>query len=320
MKYSSTTRLINTFLFALLAAGFGTLGILFGILYTPFLWRQSTTPVSLGVEGWGLSAMLGVLGLTGFLVSLYGLYVSGRSIAKGNDDSLVKRSFGCYIGLGYVIALFFLANATWLYRLTSSNLGFDDITFVVIVFIVAFLVAAIVSNIPLIRLYGENEELNKIMKVITGPLSAFTCAGTLVFGLSYFVLLGTSDIYGKEKASMELSIGFVIFLVAFVLSFLAFIGYGRADKANVIKKANGLAFEGSLFVLGGGMVGAGAIEYVFQSVRNAEAVSLVSKSVPLANSNYLDFAVTSWIFGGILVIASLVFCASTLRGSKKKAE
>jgi len=320
MKYSSTTRLINTIVFALLAFGFGFLGIYLGILYTPFLWLQSTTPVDAGITGWGLSAMLGIFGLAGFVVSAYGLVTSVRSVLKGKDDDLVRRSFATYVSIGYLIALFFLANGLWLYRLTSSNLGFDDLGFVIVVFLIAFLIAIIVSNIPLVRLYGENEELNKIMRVITGPLAAFTCAGTLVYGLSFILLAAGSDIYGKANASMELGVGALIMLVACALSFLAFFGYGRSAKKGEVKKLNGFLFEAALCVLGGGILAAGSIEYVFQSARNPEAISLVSKSVPLANGNYMDFAVMSWILGSVLVIASVVFFFSTLTGGKKKAQ
>jgi len=320
MKYSSTTRLINTVIFALLAVGFGILGIYFGILYAPFLWRQSTTPVEAGIQGWGLSALLGVFGLAGFIVAGYGLFLSIRSILKGKDDELVRKSFASYVAIGYIIALFFLLNGLWLYRLTSSNLGFDDLGFVIVVFIVGFLIAMVVSNIPLVRLYGENEELNKIMRCISGPLAAVTCGGTLVYGLSFIILAAGPDIYGKANVSMELGVGALFFLVACALSSLAFFGYGKAAKQNTIKKLNGYLFEGSLCVLGAGMIVAGVIEYLFQSARNPEAISLVSKSVPLANANYMDFAVMSWILGSVLVIASVVFFFSTLTGGKKKAQ
>ena len=61
MKYSSTTRLINTIVFALLALGFGTLGIREGILVAPFL-SVGNGPLGNIDIGWGLTAMLGIFG------------------------------------------------------------------------------------------------------------------------------------------------------------------------------------------------------------------------------------------------------------------
>ena len=318
MKYSSTTRLINVVITALLAFGFGFLGIYFGILVTPFRFVSGGGPLGVTFEnvGWGLFAMLGVLGLTGFAVSGYGLVMSILSVVRGNDDALVRKSFSSYVALGYVIALFFLINAVWLYRLTSTNIGYDDIAFVIIVYVIAFLIAIIVSNIPLLRMYGEGEELNKIMRVITGPVLALSCSLTLVYGLSFFLLPG--DAYSRDVFARQLGIPALLFLVAFLLSGAAFVGYGRADKEKKISKLNGFLFEGSLCVLGVSTILAGVFEYLSQSAKNAALVSLVGKSVPAGNANYMEFAVMSWIVGGAFVLLSLFLAYSTFKGEKKK--
>ena len=46
--------------------------------------------------------------------------------------------------------------------------------FVIAVYAILFLISIIVSNIPLIRMYGESEELNSIMRIIVGSLLAVT--------------------------------------------------------------------------------------------------------------------------------------------------
>ncbi|MBQ7244317.1 MAG: hypothetical protein IJS52_09000 [Bacilli bacterium] len=318
MKYSSTTRLINVVVFALLAIGFGFLGIYFGILVTPFRFVSGGGPLGVTFEnvGWGLFAMLGVLGLTGLLVSAYGLVQSVFAVLRGNDDLPVRRAFSSYVALGYVVAIFFFLNAVWLYRLTSTNIGYDDMAFVIIVYVILFLVAIIVSNIPLLRMYGEGEELNKIMKAITGPIVAATFSLMLVYGLSFFLL--PSDAYSRAVMSKQLGVPALIFLVAFLLSGAAFLGYGRADKAQKVSKMNGFLFEGSLLAIGAAIIVAGVFEYLSQSAKNAPLVSLVGKSVPAGNSAYMEFAVMSWIVGGLLVILACFLCLSTLKGDKKK--
>ena len=319
MKYSSTTRLINVIIFALLAVGFGFLGIYFGILVAPFRWTGTPGPLGENIDlGWGLVALLGALGLAGLIVSLYGLVCSVRSVMKGNNDSLVRRSFSSYVGLGYIVALFFFFNATWLYRLTSTNIGYDDIGFVIVVYAIAFLVAIIVSNIPLLRMYGEGEELNKIMRVITGPLTAAGLAMLLVFGISFLTLSGAGDVYQKGAVSLELGVGALFFLAVTLLACLAFLGYGKADKNHTISKLNGLLFEGALALVGAAIITAASMEYVQQSGKNAPSISLVAKTVPTTNAYYMDFAVTGWIFGSLIVILACYLALSTLRGKEAK--
>ena len=318
MKYSSTTRLINTVVFALLAFGFGWLGIYFGLLVTPFRFAGDGGPFVESFENvsWGLFAMLGVLGLTGLIVSLYGLFNSVLSVIRGNDDVPVRKAFSAYVGLGYVVALFFLINAVWLYRLTSSNIGYDDIGFVIVVYVIAFLVAIIVSNIPLLRMYGEQEEFNKIMKAITGPVAALSFSLFLVYGLS-FVLL-PANTYSRGTIATELGVPALIFLFACLLSGAAFLGYGRADKAKIVNKLNGFLFEGSLLAIGAAIIVAGVFEYLNQSAKNPLLVSLVGNSIPNTNPHYLEFSVMAWIVGGLIVILGCFLCLSTLKNEKKK--
>lgn len=317
MKYSSTTRLINVIIFALLAVGFGVLGVYFEFIVAPYLW-VGNGPIDLPDLGWGLVAMLGALGVSGLLISLYGLFTAVRSVLKGNDDALVRRSFSSYVALGYLVAIFFLINGVWLYRLTSTNIGYDDIGFVVVVYIIAFLIAIIVSNIPVLRMYGEGEELNKIMRIITGALTAIACSLVLVYGISWIVLASAGDVYQKAAVSTEFLVGTLCYLAAFVLVGAAFLGYGRADKAGVINKLNGILFELGLMVIGGSIIGAGAMEYVQQSGKNPPAISLVGKTVPTNNAAYMDFSIMAWIFGGVIVLFACYLLISTLNGKENK--
>ncbi len=320
MKYSSTTRLINVIVLAVLAFGFGFLGIYFGILATPYLLTGVDGPlgVSFSNVSWGLFGMLGVFGLAGLFVSAYGLVQAILSVIRGNDDAPVRRSFSSYVAIGYLIAFFFLVNAVWLYRLTSTNIGYDDIAFVIIVYVILFLIAIIVSNIPLLRMYGEGEEFNKIMKVITGPIVATSAALVLVYGISYLVLAGAGDVYARGTFLRILGVPSLIFIVALVLSCLAFLGYQRADKANVVRKGNGLLFEGSLLALGAAVIVAGVFEYLNEAPKAKAQVSLVAKTVPNYNGNYMEFSVMSWIFGGIIVLLALALIVSTLKGKNEK--
>ena len=110
----------------------------------------------------------------------------------------------------------------------------------------------------------------------------------------------------------------IFFLAASLLSCLAFFGYGKADKKGVISKANGVAFEGSILVIGAAIVFAGVWEYLNQTNKNKNFSSLIAKTTPSTNANYLDFCVMSWIFGGLLIILAIFLCYSTLFKSGKE--
>ena len=315
MKYSSTTRLINLILFALLGFGAGALGIYFGLCVTPFLWPKLG---NLPNMGWGLGALLGVTGLSAFIVCVYGLVLSILSVIKERDDSLVRKAFGCYSALGYLAAAFFLLNATWLYRLTSTNIGYSDFAFVIVVYVVLFLVFGIVSNIPLLRMYGESEELNKIMRILAGTLFALNFALLLVFGISYIVLATHRDVYEGAAVASHLGYASLVFIISTLLSGAAFFGYARADKKGVIKKANGFLFEGALAVDGGAMILAGVIEYLNQSPKKPSGTSLVAKTVQNTNIYFMEFSVMAFILGGLLILFSLYLCWNTFKGNEKK--
>lgn len=318
MKYSSTTRLINTIVFAILAVGFGFLGIYFGVLVAPFTWNHMNDLFGNVHDniGWGLCALLGTFGLAGLFISLFGLIQSARSLIKGNDDELVRKSFASYVAIGYSISIFAFFNAIWLYRLTSSNIGYDDIGFVIVVFALIGIISLVVSNIPLIRLYGESEELNKIMRVIVGPLVAGCASLFLIFGISFLVLNGAATAYQRSLGLVEFGVGAGAFLLATLLACLAFVGYGRAAKKGVINKGNGILFEGTLFVIGGAIIAAGVIEYLNQSNKDRSISSLVTKTTPNANVNFMDFCVMGWILGGALIILACFLAYSTLKKQK----
>ncbi len=314
MKYSSTTRLINVIIFAALAVGFGFLGIYFGFLVAPFLSLRNG-PVGNVEIGYGLSALLGATGIAGLLICLYGLFLSIRSVLHEKDDDLVRRSFGCYIALGYSAALFFFFNATWLYRLTSTNLGYDEFGFVITVYAVFFLISVIVSNIPLIRMYGETEELNKIMRILTGALLASTLSVGLIYFVSY-ILAATNSIYQQAVVSRQFLIGGLVFLVAALLSCAAFLGYGKCAKAGTVSKLNGFLFEGSLICVGGGVIAAGVCEYLNQSPKKPLDVSFVTKTIFNTNSSYMEFSVMAFILGGLIVLLGLFLAYSTSKSKQ----
>ncbi len=315
MKYSPTTRLINVIVCALLCAGFGYLAIYFGVLVAPYLW-VGRGPIDLPTMSLGLPLMLGAFGCAGLIISVYGLINGVISVAKERDDRSVVRTFGAYIGIGYLIALFCFFNATWLYRLTSTNIGYDEYPFVITVFAVLFIVALVVSNIPVLKLFGENEELNKIMKILDGTVAASTLSLGLLFGDCYLVFSATGDVANKALVLRNMGLASVILLFAAVLAIAAFIGYHKADNAGVTKKLNGFLFEGSVAAIGGAILFAGIAEYLSQSGKNPSNVSFVGKTTPNTNAAFMEFSVMAFILGSLFILGAIYLAWNTAKGSK----
>ena len=317
MKYSSTVRLINTVIFALLLVGFACLGIYFGLLVAPFIFPgRGSLLGDLPAMSYGLAANLGVLGLAGTIVSLAGFIFAVKSLVKGNDDRAVVSTFAAYIAVGLTLVGFLFLNATWLYRLTSSNLGFNDTAFVIIVYVIALFIIGFASLAPMVRLFGDNDKYHTIMKIISGVTFAGSCATALVFFLAYI----NSNIYvisNGAVVSTEFLLGFLLPLAAAIFAGIAFFRYGRSEKKNVVSKLDGYLFEAALALIGGSIVTAGIVEHINQGSEDL-AVSLISASAGTTNANYLDFAIMSYIVGGILVLAAIYFAYQTTLGTKAK--
>ena len=320
MKYSSTVRTINVVIFALLLGGFTFLAIWFGFMTVPFQWRGgSGSPLGsdFPATSFGLAAMLGIFGLAGALVSLRGFIASVRAMLAGNDDEPVYRAFGSYIGIGFIVAIYLLLNATWVYRLTSTNFHYEEIAFVSIVYTIAFIIVAFASLLPLSKIFGDHDRYNEIMRIISFTLGAATLSVAAVFGGALINLLQYKDTTANsDPLLVEFLVGTLVPFAAFLCYLFALLGYKKADRTGAVSKGNGFLFEGGLFLTGGAIIAAGVIEQVFQA--KELRISLMAAEVVAKNANYLDFAIMSYIVGGLIVLASCYFAYQTSLGSKAK--
>ena len=325
MKYSASTRLINIVIFAILLVGAAFLGVWFSFVVTPNLIPELPLPSWTGAElpniSVGLSAMLGTLGLALTLAALVGLVNSVRAFLKGNNDELVQKSFGAYIAMGYIVAAWLLLSALWLYRLTSTNLGDDDLGFIITVYVVAFILVLIVSNVPLLKLFGEGEHSNQIMQIITSALICAELGAAMTFGPTYFVALAhASTIAHYSAVSAKLLTYFLAPLAAAILGVLAYIGYGKAHRhGEEVRKGNGYLFEASIAIIGLAIVAAGVFEYIFAE-NKIENISFMAKVFRAENVHYIEFLVMSCITGGLLTIGSGVLAYFTTFPPKLKIE
>lgn len=315
MKYSSTVRLINTILFALLGVGFGFLGVYFGILVAPYLWL-GRLPFSMSVPNisLGLAVLLGALGIAGLIVSLFGFVKSILSLVR-KDDEIVRDCFGCYIGIGYIAAVFFLLNAVWLYRVFTSNIGFDDIGFAIVIYVILMILALIASSIPLVKMFGEGEGTNRVMAIITRALVAIDLGIFLPFGIGYIAVKTAEPFSHQPTMAIKFGIYALIPLVAAIVGCLAYFGYRKAQKAGKYIKRNGLIFESALCVNGAAIIVAGILNYIYRD----QPTSIMAPAVQSQWSTYMnEFSVCSYIVGGAIVLLSLILIYFTIFPPKLK--
>ena len=319
MKYSSTIRLINLVLFALLGVGFGYLGVYFGILVSPSLWLQNL-PFSLKVPDMSLALtiMLGALGLAGLIISVIGLVKSIFSLVR-RDDEIVRQCFGCYISIGYLVALFFLLNACWLYRLVTTNLNFDDLGFAIVVYVILMIVAVIASSIPLVKMFGEGEGTNRVMIILTRTLLTAFFGIAVPFLAAYFVIQGNREIVSHaDIMSLKFGLYGLISAIAGLVAGVAMLGYVRAEKAGQYRKINGIFFESSICVGGIGMIVAGILNYVYRDGPYALMAAHVKSE--LTSSIATEFSVVSYIVGGLFIVLALVLMFFTVFPPKLKQD
>lgn len=312
MKYSSTVRIINLVIFLALFAGFVSLGIWAGILVTPFM-IQEYGPIDLPDMSVALPWELGAFGLAGALVSLVGFGLSLKSVIRGNNDKSVVDSFSCYIGLGFIIALFLFLNGTWLYRLTTTNFGYSELGFAIAFFLVLAVIITIGVNVPFVKMHGDDVNQNSQMSLLSLILLSVNF-GIAVPGLIACVV--TNGVPTGNYVMPKLLTVSLTSLVACLFSLVALLGYRKGEKTGAVKKFNGLLFEGGLVLDGAGMIGAGVFSYVFAQETASAKTSFISSAVGKPDVNYLDFSIMSWILGGLLVLTVLVLVSSTLRPGK----
>ncbi len=324
MKYSPSVRLINTIVFAVLFAGFAFLGIWFGFVYGTHI--VSKLPIADGIDlpdiSVGLIVLLAGLGFAGAIISGLGLFFSLRSLVAGGRDEPVRKAFGCYIALGALAAIFFFLNAMWLYRLTSTNLSSKvDLAFVIVVYIILLILSVIGVSVPLMHMYGEGEHTNEIMQILSLALVAVLLGAGIAMGSIY---LGALQAKGSNVKEIRLKSGLLALgaLVSGLVALVARIGYGSAEKKNLISKRNAFLFIGAIALSGLLIAGAG----VFSNLEVANDAHNVYFMTARLNTNKVttgyeyEFAVMSYVTGGIIFLLSATLTYFTIFPPKVKAE
>jgi hypothetical protein len=313
MKYSSSIRMINAVVFALIFVAFGCLGCYFSFFVCPDFFAPS-----------GSSQANNFIGNTGynFAASIWRPWLSGHadcglrfcSFAQidpsENDDKIVKASFLCYVAIGYVFCVFFFLNSVLLYRL----IGKDQIAWWIIVSIILLIGSLIASNVPMMKML-EDSDSNIILTVLTATFAIVLFPLGLTLGLTYLVTLGASTNVGVIRT--ELLVYLAITFVAFLLSLFAAIVFFKNYKKGVQTKLPHLLADIGMIATSGLFFSSSSFEYVYRKTSSATYYnSLQGTSRAYAG---LDYVIMGYIVGSLLVIGAAVLLVSNLVGDKKPA-
>ena len=320
MKYSSTVRLINTVLFALLGSGFLFLGIWFGIVIAPYMIIQTGAKVDLPTDiSYALICELGALGLAAGAVCVAGFLFSILSVLRGNDDRLVVKAFSCYISLGFVLAIFTLLNASWLYNLTSINYGYSDTGFVITVFAIASLLILIATCIPLVHMFQQEPTQNKTLKILAGVLAAADFALLLPQGLTFFVTKNAPLFAYQDNYTNKLGMICLVLIIGLVVSCAAYLLAERDDRAGVERKPTALLYTLALMLQGGAIMTAGILESNNYQAKTDQSIhSLLSQTIRGGYKYWRDFSIMSYVIAGLIFLVALVFIYYTLFPNRLK--
>lgn len=313
MKYSSTLRIVNIVIFALLGFGFGFLGIYYGCLVAPFIPADIGPITDLPEISVALGMSLGGLGLAGMCLSIIGLVKSIRSLLKPNDNGLVISIFSTYIGLGFLASIWLFLNGAWLYRQITTNFGYAEFGWIVAILLILAIVILIGVNVPFVKLHGDDQTPGSIMDIFSSVLLSIDFAVALPMLICYISSSRASGISDKNELLTKLLVYFLLGLGGFLLACLAKFGYARAEKKGVVSKANALLFEGGLCLNGVFMIMAGVFAQMYEDLH----ISLLAQPYISHYAHYMDFSVMSYLIGGVIVAVSLGLIYASLRPAKQ---
>ena len=311
-KYSSTPRFICLIVFAILTAGFGFLAVYFTFLIAPFVTKIPNAIIEMDYDiAFGLYAMLGSLGIAGTFVSLLGLFRSIKAIRKEDDES-TRRCFDGLFSLGYVVAMALFANAGWLILLTTKNFGNVSIGFVVAVYVIALILVLVGTNIPLVKVYEDDDEGVGMARILlTASLAVGLAVGVTMLYSGFVNLIGNSG--SSNKASVYILKFFLLAIAPVLGCVLAAIGLRAHKKGN--GKAGSLCLYSSLGLYGLGMLAAGALLSVTDNVKSWNNTGSLMEN-KFAAESVVTNSVLSYVFGGLVLVAAIVLICMTLKPKK----
>jgi multisubunit Na+/H+ antiporter MnhF subunit len=313
MKYSNTARVLSFLFHLVLVLAFGVLGVYFGVFVVPFLFSTGVRMnfINDTINGFAptLDIALAVLGLSIFIISLYGLIQAIKGLLNPNDDKVMVKSLTAFIGDGYVASAFFAALA-FLYFDTIAN---GKMAFAIVMCVLLMIIFLIATNIPMYRLYEGKETTEQLVGL---SLTAAVGLGliailNLAALISCLIAMNQQAFTGDVNFAAQLASTTVanLFACGLMAASGAVIGKkGAADKKAV--SLGGYFTSGAFFFFGASLLSAGSMDVIWHD-----------KAYHLDSYNYAftgwGYGVMNIVVGSLAVIGAVVFAIVTYNESKK---
>jgi hypothetical protein len=317
MKYGNTSRTLSLVFHLLILLAFGVMGFYYGIFVTPFaLTRSQIAFTNSVVWPFNFSLQLAVLGLSMFVISIYGFIQALKAIMNPSDDKPVVKAFTTFIIEGYIAAIFCLANACIYFDLLSFN-NKDNITFIIIISLILAIGLLIATNIPMYKLFDGQDP--------TALNAGFNFGAAVVAGVMALELvasLGAGYFDDPHQTGAELRFGLLlggalVNLAVLALTLVAGLKVRKAGAAD--KKVATLAGSldsGAIFLVGALILSLGIVDFYFRDESNYSHFEGVNFGKTATGTAY---AICSIVFGAIIIAGSIFFLVTTLNPNKKEA-
>ncbi|MFA6620045.1 MAG: hypothetical protein WCS90_02815 [Bacilli bacterium] len=317
MKYSNTARVLSFLFHLILVLAFGVLGVYFGVFVVPFLFDETIRGnfINDAIRGFAptLDIALAVLGLSVFIISLYGLIQAAKGLRDPNNDKVVVKSFTAFIADGYVASAFFAACA-FLYFDTIAN---GKMAFAIVMSVLLMIIFLIATNIPMYRLFEGKETTEQLVGLSLAAAIGLGLIGIMNFAALVNCLIVTNRTTmswgGNFAAQLATAAGTNLVASGFMIASAALIGKkSAADKKAV--SLGGYFTSGALFFVGAALISAGTMDLIWHADKY------------YVHLNSYNYAFTGWgygvmniVLGGLAIIGTVVFAIVTYNESKKTA-
>jgi len=305
MKYTNTSRTLSLLIHGLLILAFGALGFYFAFFVVPQFWFRDSGAQHYWTENlidgsYFLYLELATIGMTIFVLSIFGFYYAIKGLTHEKDDEPVRKSLTVFIAEGWFIAIVALLQGSLLFDLLANSSSY---AFVIVMGLVIAVIALIATNIPMVKMYdGKNP------RPLFFALCAMAFVATIFIAIEVGIgIIGNSfQIYAdKHYVSQQLILLFVMNFVGAILFLLGAVFVRKEGKDKVVASFASSGFS----VLGIGMILFGIFDIILDDSATLTYVhfNLITKwySANTSQNFGFGFPVMSIVIGAVVLLGSL---------------
>lgn len=307
-KYQNTSRVLVLSFQILIFLLFGAFGCYFGFFAVPFYLTSNPTLNGIVSSGYGYNLFLelAVIGLSEMTIAIYGIVQGIKGVREPRNDAPVRKGFTTFIVQGYLAAAFFFLNAFVFFDLVKGT----NLIFVIVMSVIITIVLMIATNIPMVRLYDNEDQKPLLVAMALG----FGVASLWIAIMCGMTLAGSFTV-ATEAGYTQMRL---LLLVGVVGGLLIAALLGTASRFLIKgKKENSSKIAG---YLSGGALGIGGIVFLLNGI-----LDIVWQD-DLCHLNYatrafdsFSYPVMSIVFGSLLLIGTIALSVLSSKDKNTKS-